>query len=59
MGRDCFCKGPPAQPCRAPKDSKDSFALIPAVRLAGDPEGTQGLSRLQQMASVEMPPEIP
>jgi hypothetical protein len=25
---------------RAPEDSKDSFALIPAVRVAGDPEGT-------------------
>jgi hypothetical protein len=34
----------------APQDSKDSFALIPAARVAGDPKGTQGLSRLPQMA---------
>jgi hypothetical protein len=40
---------------RAPKDSKDSFARIPAVRVAGDPEGTQRLSRVQQMALVEIP----
>jgi hypothetical protein len=26
---------------RAPEDSKDSFALISAVRVARDPEGTQ------------------
>jgi hypothetical protein len=37
------------------QDSKDSFALIPAVWVAGDPEATQGLSRLQQMALVRIP----
>jgi hypothetical protein len=26
---------------KAPRDSKDSLALIPAGRVAGDPEGTQ------------------
>jgi hypothetical protein len=40
---------------RAPTDSKDSFALIPAVRVAGDPRGTQGLPRVQQMVLVRTP----
>jgi hypothetical protein len=42
----------------APKDSKDSFALIPAGRVAVDPEGTQGLSRVQQMALARIPTKI-
>ncbi len=29
------------RPRRAPEDSEDSFALIPAARVAGAPEGTQ------------------
>ena len=32
---------PDDRPRRAPKDSQDSFAYLPAVRVAGDPEGTQ------------------
>jgi len=39
---------------RVPKDSKGSFPLIPAIRGAGDPEGTQRLSRVRQMAFVEI-----
>jgi hypothetical protein len=34
---------------------KESFAFIPAVRVAGEPEATQGLSRLQQTASAKYP----
>jgi hypothetical protein len=40
---------------RAPEDSKDSFAFIPAVRVAADPEGSQRLSRVHQTASVKIP----
>jgi hypothetical protein len=47
--------------CRAigsvenPEDSQQLFALLPAVRVVGDPAGTQCLSRVQQMASAENP----
>jgi hypothetical protein len=32
------------------RNSKDSFVLIPAARVAADPEATQRLSRVQQTA---------
>jgi hypothetical protein len=38
-----FAKARPPRdrPRRAPKESKGSFALIPAIRVAGDPEAAQ------------------
>jgi hypothetical protein len=55
LGRTCFTRLAGVRPrSRAPRDSKESFALIPAVRVVGDPEGTQGLSRVLQTAFVEI-----
>ena len=39
--RHRHCHAPGNKLRRAPRGSKDSFALIPAVRVAGDPEATQ------------------
>jgi hypothetical protein len=48
--RDWDSQGQPV-----PLGCSNPFALIPAARVAGDPEGSQGLSRLQQMPWVRMP----
>jgi hypothetical protein len=52
MGTFVFFRGSlgPERLCGAPRESKEATASIPAVRVAGAPEGSQGLSRVHQSA---------